>query len=827
MGDSEKELQIALTKGDQAYMPPAGSMALLYTEKPDGTHGMYNGRLSGGTVVVPVDPQMVSVAGNVRCQLEIVTANQTVLYSPEFILSVARPVSVGIEVESADDYRALDDILTDIEEFWERGGIRVVQELPAPTQERPIIDNTIVYVPNTGIYRYSSGLWSRLTDDETVATVLQLQAASHNHANKELLDKFSLADNVIAFDGTALGIRRVTSLPDWVAAGTIVYYRDIGNNESANGLYIKNTTNNPRWIHLTFDNVPGKVNTMWQLMHNHENAAVLAALTQAVIDNSHRHLNGDTLAKFGETADGMLLFDGKALAGGIKVVGNVTDLDASAPDGSTALVLYDEADKPLASDGDAVQVPGKQIRFGTPEYSASGLEAALTAGDVSLTTALLVGETAYQADLLPIIDDASDNPYASAGLTVEGSAFFASSCTKDYAVIINLGEVIAELGFGVLVPDKIVQVDATHLRLPTQAIFAFESLTGATGSDYEGMKLETGWNAVLATFEAQDGEITSFDPVSITVVNGVDINEYIIVQTDGSSSIECIGSGSADIFAGLFVQTGMREKGLYVKNGMWRPADEATAVTPLGFTTYTDLVIRKDLQHVPVYIDGGVGEICRLTAYVDGDDDDYIALAEIRQSDTGMPLRYIKTQIGGVFKAYLPAAHRTAGGTVAVPAGWTSDGQPTTAPSFNGFAPNRFSVAGKTYDDLTVLPDDAQSALISLSQCINVSAAAMGHINTPDDAVVRFAGRIEPNRKYSFQTGDDCVLTLPKAPWSQKDTQFTILLTCTADVDLSLPADTLIAGGINSNAGQHKLIGCWLRDAGKWSVGGVDYEAVT
>ena len=127
------------------------------------------------------------------------------------------------------------------------------------------------------------------------------------------------------------------------------------------------------------------------------------------------------------------------------------------------------------------------------------------------------------------------------------------------------------------------------------------------------------------------------------------------------------------------------------------------------------------------------------------------------------------------------------------------------------------------------LPDAAKSALRSLSQCVNVSAAAMGTIRAPEDAVTRFSGTFETNRKYHFTTGSDCTFTLPSVPFTESDAQFVLYLTCTQDVDLTFPQGTRCAGGTapHSDAGSHKIIGCWLKDAGAWAIGGIDYSEVS
>ena len=206
IGDNEKALFIVLSKGEEAYTPPTGSMAVMYTEKPDGTHGMYSCVIENGYVIAPIAPQMVTVAGNVRCQVEIITANHTVLYCPEFILTVARSVPSEIEIESIDDFQVISELVQDVS-FVKVHGVITVEELPESTQENPIKEDTVVYLIGAGFYRYEGSEWRESTRDSTIEDVdaLQediallrgdiesLQAESHTHNNKGVLDEINAA----------------------------------------------------------------------------------------------------------------------------------------------------------------------------------------------------------------------------------------------------------------------------------------------------------------------------------------------------------------------------------------------------------------------------------------------------------------------------------------------------------------------------------------------------------------------------------------------------------------------------------------------------------
>ena len=352
----------------------------------------------------------------------------------------------------------------------------------------------------------------------------------------------------------------------------------------------------------------------------------------------------------------------------------------------------------------------------------------------------------------------------------------------------------------------------------------FEPVTGLVG----GMLTESleGWNIVRLTLDT-----STFDVTDASIETDVEINDYLNIVPDDGNTMTLTGAGATLLFNGLVCGEKYVSKGLYVKDGTWQNASDVKDATMLSLTTYESLVLRDEvtsesINDVPVYVTGNIGNICDLTEYEDGNNDDYIALAEVRQYDTGMPLRMLKVQIGGVYAAYIPETWNV-NGSLVLSKGWIANDQPTTRPTIEGFSPTRFSFGNDTYDNLDNLPKDAKSALYSLSQCINTSAEAMGHISVEDDSVLRFNGTVKPNQKYHFTTGNDCALNLPNVGFSETDSQFVIYLTCTSDVDFTFPAGTYFTNTPNTETGEHKLIGSYLPKAGKWSSGGIDYEVAT
>lgn len=272
-------------------------------------------------------------------------------------------------------------------------------------------------------------------------------------------------------------------------------------------------------------------------------------------------------------------------------------------------------------------------------------------------------------------------------------------------------------------------------------------------------------------------------------------------------------------------------KGMYVKLGSWKRTlldePEQDDVTLLGLTTYENLVIRDEvlsdsIQDVPVFACGDIYLGGQLIGMVDANDN-YIALNDIDDAD-GLPVRYIKTNFDGTIKVWFPVATSPVSSMISYPQGWSEGGVSTTAPSFAGFTPTHIDYKNTSYTDLTTIPAVVKSALRSLSQCINVSKEAMGSIYIPEDSVARFNGTIETNRKYYFNTDMDFALDLPAVPFTEEDTQFAIYLKTGHGVDMALPSDVLVSGEIDTNEGNHKVIGCYDKTVNKWCIGCVDYE---
>lgn len=252
--------------------------------------------------------------------------------------------------------------------------------------------------------------------------------------------------------------------------------------------------------------------------------------------------------------------------------------------------------------------------------------------------------------------------------------------------------------------------------------------------------------------------------------------------------------------------------------------DAPDDVVPLELREYASLLIRENLDAVPIYVTDGNGFVIGLYADPENPDTgDMISLTDAQDTKTGLPVRILRVRRNGEYAA-LYSHDNHYGGLLFEGGVWYRDNTPVSAPSLSGFTPTAFCVCDDWYTDLSDLPPKAVSALRSLSQCVNADAASMGTIHVPDDTIQRFAGTLEPDRHYTQQTGLDMTLTLPPMPWKDTETVTQLDLVCTRNITLTLPREKLLDGGTlpDTTAGSHTLVFTYIPTADKWSVGCVN-----
>jgi hypothetical protein len=111
------------------YVPAEGDFVTLRATKPDDTVLYLTAVYKGGAAEVTLNDQVLAVSGDVRCDLSIVNGSK-ILSTDEFVLSVRPASASGTAVESANEFKALQDLFaaigaletvseTEISQLWE------------------------------------------------------------------------------------------------------------------------------------------------------------------------------------------------------------------------------------------------------------------------------------------------------------------------------------------------------------------------------------------------------------------------------------------------------------------------------------------------------------------------------------------------------------------------------------------------------------------------------------------------------------------------------------------------------------------------------------
>ena len=258
---------------------------------------------------------------------------------------------------------------------------------------------------------------------------------------------------------------------------------------------------------------------------------------------------------------------------GIDVYDYQSDLPATADNGSVAVVLnggaYTSAVAlPAQQEGESVstEVGDLDIVITEPSYSADGLTAILTnkADETSFDLDKLNdGSGELMGVFIPVVDDVSDNVFVTAGMTIDAdSAFVVSSCTKNYVLLFS-----TPYDSGIIKDSAIVEVDASHARLPIAAIYAYEDLSGTAFGSLT-VDLKAGWNVWTAVCESDGHGGYGDEGTDYETVNEADLSDYYTIETSASSEINLKGYGASLIYAGVISQViSLGNCGLYVRLG--------------------------------------------------------------------------------------------------------------------------------------------------------------------------------------------------------------------------------------------------------------------
>lgn len=113
-----RRLAISLYANSVPYTPNAEHTRVVFRAiKPDGTNIYNAASITDNTVTVNLTTQTVTVLGAVKCELSIYGNNNTLLYSPQFEIVVEDYLYSDDAVESTDEFTALTEAISDIDEL--------------------------------------------------------------------------------------------------------------------------------------------------------------------------------------------------------------------------------------------------------------------------------------------------------------------------------------------------------------------------------------------------------------------------------------------------------------------------------------------------------------------------------------------------------------------------------------------------------------------------------------------------------------------------------------------------------------------------------------
>ncbi len=109
-GDTARKIRITLLANNQPYEIPKDSNAVFRAEKPDGTGVFNNCTINDDfTVTAELTVQTLAVCGNVRCQITLYGADDSILTSVPFIVKVIRKNAEDSKIESTNEFNAIKD----------------------------------------------------------------------------------------------------------------------------------------------------------------------------------------------------------------------------------------------------------------------------------------------------------------------------------------------------------------------------------------------------------------------------------------------------------------------------------------------------------------------------------------------------------------------------------------------------------------------------------------------------------------------------------------------------------------------------------------------
>lgn len=110
-------IEIILVSDSDVLCIDNENTVIVYGEKADGSMFMQSCEAENGKVIFEPLSSVFSVIGDVQCQVQILSADGDILYSPSFTMVINDTVRNGEAIESSDEFSALDEALKEVQEL--------------------------------------------------------------------------------------------------------------------------------------------------------------------------------------------------------------------------------------------------------------------------------------------------------------------------------------------------------------------------------------------------------------------------------------------------------------------------------------------------------------------------------------------------------------------------------------------------------------------------------------------------------------------------------------------------------------------------------------
>ena len=135
-----RKISAVLADGATAWTPPTGSLAIVRFIKPDGTMGFYDTdenddpavTWTGNVATITLAEQVLTVAGDVWCQVNFYNAGEERLSTFKWLIKVQENVITDETIESTDYFNILTHQIDEI--------IEAITDMPIPSTSDPLMD---------------------------------------------------------------------------------------------------------------------------------------------------------------------------------------------------------------------------------------------------------------------------------------------------------------------------------------------------------------------------------------------------------------------------------------------------------------------------------------------------------------------------------------------------------------------------------------------------------------------------------------------------------------------------------------------------------------